>query len=146
MRRTILHARFAVRKSHPGLGHGLFATAFLKKGDFVLEYVGKRVATPRADAMSSRYLFEIDRNWTIDGATRSNIARYINHSCRPNCEGDIREGRILIYAAHDINTGEELTIDYGKEYFDEFIRPDGCKCVRCAAYPNVFQETVQTAY
>ena len=131
MRTNILQARFAIRKSRPGLGHGLFATAPLKKGDFVLEYTGKRVATSRADAMSSRYLFEIDRKWTIDGASRSNIARYINHSCEPNCEGDIRNGRILIHAARDIDRGEELTIDYGEEYFDEFIRPFGCKCARC---------------
>lgn len=132
MRTKILHARFAVRKSRPGLGHGLFATAALKKGDFVLEYTGRRVPTAQADTMPSRYLFEIDRAWTIDGSSRSNIARYINHSCSPNCEGDIRDGRILIYAARDISKGEELTIDYGPEYFDEFIKPTGCKCGSCA--------------
>ena len=131
MKTRILHARFAIRKSRPGLGHGLFATAPLKSGDFVLEYTGRKIPTPHAGSLSSRYLFEIDRRWTIDGSSRSNIARYINHSCNPNCEGDIRDGRILIYAARDIKKGEEFTIDYGEEYFDEFIKPVGCKCVKC---------------
>ncbi len=132
MRRTILQAKFAVRKSRPGLGHGLFATSALHKGDFVLEYSGRRIPTSLADTLKSRYLFEIDRRWTIDGSTRANVARYINHSCEPNCEGDVHDGRVLIYTARDIRKGEELTIDYGKEYFDEFIRPAGCKCDACA--------------
>lgn len=114
------------------MGHGLFATASIQRGDFILEYTGKRVPTPRADSMTTRYLFEIDREWTIDGESRSNIARYVNHSCEPNCEADIRDGRILIYASRDIERGEELTIDYGDEYFDEFIRPVGCKCSSCS--------------
>jgi SET domain-containing protein len=131
MRRTILQAKFAVRKSCPGLGHGLFATAMLRRGDFVLEYSGRRIPTTFADTLKSRYLFEIDRRWTIDGSSRANIARYINHSCAPNCEGDVRDGRVLIYAGRDIKKGEELTINYGEEYFDEFIRPTGCKCESC---------------
>lgn len=132
MRTRILHARFAIRKSRPGLGHGLFATAPLKKGDFILEYTGKRISTPHADELPSRYLFEIDRKWTIDGSSRSNVARYINHSCSPNCEGDVRDERILIYATSDIAKGDELTINYGEEYFDEFIKPTGCKCSKCS--------------
>lgn len=132
MRRSILQAKYAVRKSRPGLGQGLFATSGISRGDFVLEYVGKRIPTSLADTLKSRYLFEIDRKWTVDGSVRSNIARYINHSCAPNCEAELREGRILIYAARQIAKGEELTIDYGEEYFDEFIRPVGCKCEACA--------------
>jgi SET domain-containing protein len=63
---------------------------------------------------------------------RSNLARYINHDCEPNCEADIRDGRIMIFAAENIAHGQELTIDYGQEYFDEFIKPHGCKCETCA--------------
>ena len=131
MRTRILHARFAVRKSRPGVGQGLFATDILNKGDFILEYAGKKIPTRVADSLSSRYLFEIDRKWTIDGSKRSNIARYINHSCEPNCEGELHGGRILIYATRNIVRGEELTINYGEEYFNEFIRPIGCKCEKC---------------
>ena len=115
----------------PGLGHGLFATASHKKGDFILEYTGQRIPTVAADASRSRYLFEIDREWTIEGSSRANIARYINHSCAPNCEVELRDGHILIYATRNIERGEEFTIDYGEEYFDEFIRPVGCKCRHC---------------
>lgn len=132
MRRTIFQARFAIRKSRPGLGHGLFATAPIRTGDFILEYTGTRIPTKLADTLKTRYLFEIDRAWTIDGSSRSNIARYINHSCVPNCEAEIRDGAILIYASRDIKRGEEITLDYGQEYFDEFIKPAGCKCDHCA--------------
>lgn len=122
----------SVRRSSAGNGRGLFAHSRLVKGDVVAEYTGPRIPTSYADLLSTRYLFEIDEKWTIDGSTRKNIARYINHSCAPNCEADLREGRIFICAACDIAPGEELTIDYGDEYFDEFIRPHGCKCQRCA--------------
>ena len=54
---------------------------------------------------------------------------YLNHSCDPNTEAEIdEEDRIMISAIKDIRKGEELTIDYGQEYFDEFIKPIGCKC------------------
>jgi uncharacterized protein len=132
MRTRIFHARFAVRKARPGMGYGLFATSALRKGDFIIEYEGRRIPTPEADSSKSRYLFEVDREWTIDGSVRSNIARYVNHSCKPNCEADLRDGRILIYASRDIEKGEELSIDYGEEYFDEFIKEEGCKCTHCS--------------
>ena len=136
MRKTILQSRFAVCKSRPGTGQGLFATALIKKGDFVFEYTGKKIPTVYADTLPTRYLFEIDREWTIDGSSRANIARYVNHSCEPNCEADWRDGHILIFATRTIKSGEELTIDYGDEYFDEFIRPIGCKCAKCVRIPG----------
>ena len=60
-----------------------------------------------------------------------NKARYLNHSCRPNCETDIVKGKVYIYAKRNIKSGEELTYDYGKEYVDDFIKPYGCKCLKC---------------
>ena len=111
------------------MGQGLFAQCNIKKGEFILEYTGKKIPTAVADAMeTSRYLFEIDEEWTIDGSPRSNTARYINHSCNPNTEAEIVDGHIMITAVQNIKKGEELTIDYDTEYFDEFIRPVGCKC------------------
>ncbi len=68
------------------------------------------------------YLFE------IDGLERSNQARYINHSCDPNCEVYIEKSRIMIYAIKNIPAGAELSYDYGEEYFDEFLKPVGCRC------------------
>lgn len=122
--------RFVVCHS-PGKGSGLFALCPFKKGRFIAEYTGVCIPTSYADTLDSRYLFELNTTWTIDGSPESNVARYINHACLPNCEGVIRKGRILIYAARNIRAGEELTIDYGEEYFDEFIRPVGCKCEQC---------------
>ena len=127
-----MDTRFEIRRSKPGMGQGLFAVVPIRKGDFILEYTGKKIPTAFADTMTSRYLFEIDEDWTIDGSSRSNTTRYINHSCEPNTEAEIENGRILIHAVRHIKKGEELTIDYDSEYFDEFIRPVGCKCVKCS--------------
>jgi len=128
-----IDARFEIRRSKPGMGQGLFAVVPIRKGDFILEYTGKKIPTPLADTMTSRYLFEIDEEWTIDGSPRSNTARYINHSCNPNTEAEIDGGHIMITAVRAIKKGEELTIDYDTEYFDEFIRPVGCKCASCVS-------------
>ena len=121
-----------IRKSRPGLGHGLFARTPLRKGDLIAEYTGKRISTAHADTLKTRYLFEIDKEWTIDGSSRDNVARYINHSCEPNCECEEYHGRVFVYTMRNIRKGEEFTIDYGEEYFDEFIRPIGCRCMHCA--------------
>lgn len=123
---------YEVRRGRPGTGLGLYATGAFSKGDFIVEYTGVKIPTPKADALKTRYLFEIDADWTIDGSSRDNIARYINHSCLPNAEAYIEKDRIRIQASENIVPGEEITIDYGDEYFDEFIRPVGCKCRLCS--------------
>lgn len=124
-----------VREASPGLGKGLFAARTYAKGEFIVEYTGTKIPSSTADALKTRYLFELDEAWTIDGEDESNIARYINHSCKPNAEAEIHDGHILISATRRIFPGEEITIDYGEEYFDEFIRPSGCRCVRCYKEP-----------
>ena len=129
---TMTARHIAVQRSRPGLGRGLFAARDMEKGNFIVEYSGRRIASKYADTLSTRYLFELDDEWTIDGSSRANVARYINHSCVPNAEGIVLDGRVLIHAARDIRADEEITIDYGDEYFDEFIKPLGCKCERCA--------------
>ena len=126
-----LQERFAVKRAGPGLGQGLFATSDFAEEDFLLEYKGRHIPAKEADELETRYLFELDNVWTIDGSSRGNTARYINHSCDPNCEARIEDGRVLIFALSKIAHGEELTIDYGEEYFDEYIKPRGCKCARC---------------
>ncbi len=130
MEKNIRHTdkRFVVRRT-PGKGLGLYTTVAFRRSDFVLEYTGEKIPTPVADTLETRYLFEIDEKWTIDGSARGNIARYINHSCDGNCETEISDDdRILINAVRKIAPGDELTYDYGEEYFDEFIRPSGCRC------------------
>ncbi|MBI2612455.1 SET domain-containing protein-lysine N-methyltransferase [Candidatus Kaiserbacteria bacterium] len=124
----------SVHRSRSGLGRGLFAEQNIPAGECVAEYTGVHIPTRYADTLKTRYLFALDDEWTIDGSARDNLARYINHSCMPNCEAEIHDGRIYILSTRDIALGEELTIDYGDEYFDEFIRPHGCKCVRCLTH------------
>ncbi|MEN9560942.1 MAG: hypothetical protein RIQ56_215 [Candidatus Parcubacteria bacterium] len=126
-----MHQKYYIRRSKPGKGLGLFARSGMEAGEFVIEYTGKKIPTTVADTLTTKYLFEIDEHWTIDGSDRTNIARYVNHSCMPNCEADVRDGRIFFHALRDIEAEEELTLDYGEEYFDEFIRPLGCKCDAC---------------
>lgn len=120
---------FSVARSAAGLG--LFAKESIARGDFLIEYYGPILTPKEADFKKGKYLFEVSKRKVVDGSPRYNKARYINHSCRPNCETDIVRGRIYIYARRNIKAGEELAYDYGKEYFDDFIRPHGCQCVKC---------------
>lgn len=126
---------FITKRAKLGMGLGLYAGRDFKKGEYLLDYVGNRIPTSVADDMPSRYLFELDKEWTIDGSPRWNTARYINHSCNPNVEADVVDGRIIITALRPIHAGDEFLIDYGEEYFDEFIKPSGCLCgaVSCRA-------------
>src|SRR5437016_12889306 len=98
---------FRVGRSRTGAG--LFATDRIKKGTFIIEYWGKRVATKTADDLNSKYLFEINSRWTVNGSDRRNIARYINHSCRPNAEADVGTGGIKLRAHRNIKPGDEIT-------------------------------------
>jgi len=131
MRRTVPIPKksLTVRRSKSGLG--LFATKPIRKGMFI-EYTGKIIPNEKADTMNgARYLFEINSKWTIDGTGRSNLARYVNHSCIPNCESVLNGKKVYIKAKKNIRAGEQLTYDYGREYFDEFIKPKGCVCKKC---------------
>lgn len=120
---------FEVHEARPGTGKGLFAHVPFGKGEFIIEYIGVRISTKKANEHPGRYLFEIEGTpWTIDGEPSSSPARFINHSCDPNVEARVEEEHINLYAIRDIAPGEEITIDYGQEYFEEFIRPIGCKC------------------
>lgn len=123
---------FVIKRGRSGVGLSLFTRVPFKKGDVVIEYKGVPMPTEEADKLSTRYLFDLENGITIDGAARSNTARYINHSCRPNCASDTRDNRVFIDAIRNIKAGEELSFDYGEEYFDEFIKPVGCKCEKCS--------------
>ncbi len=121
---------FRVGRSETGLG--LFATDVIEKGSFIIEYIGPRITSEEVERRrNTRYLFEINSRWTIDGSPRWNTARYINHSCRPNAQAVVSRGRIRIKAIKRIRPGDEITYNYGKNYFDTFIRPTGCKCLSC---------------
>jgi uncharacterized protein len=103
----------------------------IPKGKRIIEYIGKPVPVEQQEKARGRYLFEVGRKKMIDGNIKENLARFINHSCKPNCESDGPGGRVFIYSKRKIKAGEELTYDYDTEYFDEFIKPYGCKCEKC---------------
>lgn len=123
--------KYKVKKSSAGLG--LFADEDIKKGTWVIEYVGSIVSGKKEveNYKENKYLFETSKTRMIDGSARSNTARYINHSCKPNCEVEIIGGRVFVRTLKKIAKGEEFNYDYGEEYTDEYIKPYGCRCVPC---------------
>src|ERR1700748_2504310 len=124
---------YRVGRSKTGLG--LFATKPIKKGSRIIRYFGPLLDSKKKkdDEIENKYLFELTNRWTIDGSVRSNVARYINHACRPNAESDVRprKRRVFIRAIKNIEPGEEINYDYGTDYFKAYLKPIGCKCESC---------------
>jgi uncharacterized protein len=123
---------FRIGRSVTGLG--LFATKPIKRGVYIATYRGRRITTEEADrreARGARYQFELNKRRTIDGSPRWNLARYINHSCRPNAKPVGRRGGIVIVALRRIEPGEEITYDYGRDYVKFFLENGGCRCAAC---------------
>jgi hypothetical protein len=124
---------YRVGRSPTGLG--LFATKPIKKGSKIIRYFGPLLDSRKKeeDAIENKYLFELTNRWTIDGSVRKNIARYINHACKPNAESDVkpRKRKVIIRAIKNIEPGEEINYDYGTDYFKAYLKPIGCKCAAC---------------
>ncbi len=124
---------YRVGRSRTGLG--LFATKPIKKGTKIVRYFGRLLDSRKKedDAIENKYLFELNDRWTIDGSIRKNVARYINHACKPNAEFDVqpRKRRVIIRAIKNIEPGEEINYDYGTDYFKAYLKPIGCKCDAC---------------
>lgn len=111
-------------------GLGLFAARRIRPGTRVVEYVGPRLTRVEALARGGRYLFELDDDCYVDGSARSNVARYANHSCAPNCAVLREDGRIWYVTIATVEPGEELTLNYGSEYVARFF-PGACRCTQC---------------
>ena len=124
-----LEGKFAVKRTATGLG--LITLQPISKGNRIIEYVGGIISNEEGQKKGGKYLFQLDEKRVVDGSSRSNLARYMNHSCRPNATAYTVRGRKWIYAKKDIKGGEAITINYGKEYFEEHIKPVGCKCEKC---------------
>jgi uncharacterized protein len=124
---------YRIGRSSTGLG--LFATKPIKKGTKIVRYIGPLLDCKKKkdDAIENKYLFELNNRWTIDGSVRENIARYINHACKPNAESDVRprKRKVFIRAIKNIEPGEEINYDYGTDYFKAYLKPIGCKCAAC---------------
>lgn len=119
--------RFAARRS-PIHGNGVFATGEIAEGESIIEYKGARISHAQADDRYANgsdtghtFLFTLNDQFVIDANVDGNSARWINHSCTPNCQavivedpsGDPRRDRVMIESIRAIRPGEELTYDYG---------------------------------
>lgn len=128
-----------VRQS-PIHGFGVFALRKIRKGTRIIEYLGERISNEEADSrydddameQTHTFLFTVDDDTVIDATREGNDARYINHSCEPNCESICERGRIFIHAIRTIQPGEELSYDYrlerGGEYRPEWEARYACRC------------------
>jgi uncharacterized protein len=128
-------------------GRGVYTTRPILKGAKIIEYVGKRVLVKDSDDIAEKqmqraahsgggnvYLFTLNKRYDIDGNVPWNKARFINHSCDPNCEVQIIGGRIWVMAKRSIRADEELTYDYG--FNMESWRDHVCRCgtAKCLGY------------
>jgi uncharacterized protein len=129
-------------------GRGVFARKAITKGRKLIEYVGERIGKDEAFERSARqiernkrngthgavYIFEVSPRIDVDGNVAWNPARLINHSCTPNCEARIARGRIWIYSLRDIDSGTELSYDYGYDLDHWEEHPCRCGSAQCCGY------------
>ncbi len=121
-------------------GLGGFALRAIRKGTRIVEYLGERITPEEADRRYDddaldrphTFLFTVNKKTVIDAAREGNEARFINHSCDPNCEAVVERGRIFIEAIKDVSAGEELTYDYHLErpgrFKKEWQERYACRC------------------
>ena len=123
-------------------GHGVFATQNISKNKRIIQYIGEKVTRSEGNRRSDKrikkylnsnktgsvYIFELNRNYDIDGSPLYNKARYINHSCNPNCEVDIIKNEIWISSIKKIKKGDELLYDYGYSFDKQDYKDHPCKC------------------
>lgn len=118
-------------------GTGAFARTTIPAGTRVIEYVGEIIS--KAESLKrceedNQYIFTLDDERDLDGNVPWNPARFINHSCEPNCEAELADGRIFIIARRDISPGEEATFNYGYDLEDYKKYPCKCGAPRCVGY------------
>ncbi len=131
-------------------GSGVFATKDIQRNTKIIEYIGEKVHKSEGDKRSAKrikdylhseetgsvYIFELNSKYDIDGSFEYNKARYINHSCNPNSEVDIVDGKIWISSIKKIYKGQELSYDYGYEFDKDDYKDHICKCgeEKCIGY------------
>lgn len=122
---------------------GVFADEFIPKRTVVAEYTGEKISSEETerrerinDLNGTTYVFILDDIYCIDGAVGGNISKYINHSCDPNLEVEITNGRIYFLASRDIQKDEELSYDYAYDYDPDFPCPCRCGSPKCRGTIN----------
>ena len=123
-------------------GSGIVASCNIKKNKKIIQYKGEKISKKEGDKRSAErikkfskkkdegivYIFELNKKYDIDGTPEYNKARYINHSCDPNCEVDIIDDQIWIISIKSIKKGEELSYDYGYPFDKDDFKDHICKC------------------
>ncbi|SRR5258708_6655852 len=123
----------------PSLIHGTggFSTRTIPKGARVIEYVGRRISKKESLQFceeNNEYIFSLNEDQNLDGNVPWNPARFINHSCAPNCDAELVAGCIWIIANRDIMSGEEITFNYNFDLEDYREHPCCCGSPNCAGY------------
>jgi len=143
-------------------GKGVFARKDIPKGTRIIEYVGKIVSSKeglriyeeqleksKKTGAGAVYIFQLNSKQDIDGNVSWNPAKYINHSCNPNCDYDIINNRIWIFSKRDIKKGEELNYDYDYDLNDYQDHPCKCNSKECLGfiigkrYRNKFKKLIE---
>lgn len=126
-----------VFKTSPIHGLGGFAATAIGRGTRVVEYVGQRISKSeslRRCEGNNEFIFALNDEQDLDGDVAWNPARFLNHSCAPNCEAELQDGRIWIVATRDILAGEEVTFNYGYDLVDYREYPCRCGVPGCVGY------------
>jgi hypothetical protein len=129
----------ALVRFHQSAIHGVggFAKADIAAGTRVIEYVGEQITkgeSLRRCESANEYIFSLDDTHDLDGNVTWNPARFLNHSCEPNCEAEPDGGRIWIVARRGIRAGEEITFNYGYDLQDYREHPCRCGAMNCVGY------------
>ena len=145
------HIRRAYRIGpSPIHGYGLFAERDLCPGEQILEYIGERISkneSIRRCAQGNEFIFYLDEQSDLDGNVESNAARFVNHSCSPNCEVERVGGQLWVIAAQIIAAGAEITFNYGYDLANYREHPCHCATAACVEYivAEEFRDVVRCA-
>ena len=126
-----------VVNSSPIHGRGVFATTMLPANQRLIEYVGEKITKAeslRRCEANNFYIFDLDSEFDLDGNVEWNPARFINHSCTPNCEAIGDDDGIWIVSLRQIEPGEELFFNYGYDLVDYRDHPCRCGALECVGY------------
>jgi SET domain-containing protein len=134
-------------KSSPIHGKGLFAKKNIRTNTKIIEYVGEIITKKQGDKRAEKqynsakesktgfvYVFELNKSYDLDGNVPYNIARFINHSCTPNCKYIVKHKRVWIISIKPIKKGEEITYDYGYDIDNHKEHPCNCRSSECSGF------------
>ncbi|MBS3086321.1 tRNA 2-thiouridine(34) synthase MnmA [Candidatus Pacearchaeota archaeon] len=136
MKKTKANEFIRIRRSKIH-GNGAFAKKNIKKGTRIIQYIGKKITKAEAEKVSEKdgiFIFELNKKWDIDGNMPENTAKFINHSCDPNCTFEIKNNQIWIKARKNIKMGEELSYNYGFDLDGYKKYPCRCGAKNCVGY------------